>query len=797
MKKIRSIIIGIIIILSGLGGAAAAPYQEQKNTSNLEITVSFPCCDEYKISQSESGDTIELNGYHLLSDIGKPQLPTKTVLIALPPGSTLQSIDFYGQGKTQLSGTYHIQPASYPVPYDIIDNGQAAIASLTTTWQNNYDSIYSSDDAFPAQIGSLVGSGTLRKYSYVAVALNPIQYHPASGRLYVYSSVQIMITYTSSSPDPDTTQVLETMEKDTHADEQAADLFVNYQDMKDIYQPETPQQTNQQNISTYVIITTSGIAAAISSSDFLSWKQTLGYTVAIVNITDPGITGQPGDDLAARIRNFLRAHYLEWSIDYVLFIGDAATVPMRYCYPDPTNHENTAGTPGGTGGEVPTDYYYADLSNPDETSWDADGDDYYGEYGQDHPDFLPEVSVGRLPINDISRIQYTLDKTMAYEQDTSEWKTHALNVGAFFYFTKELGAGYPAIDGAVCPAKIEEDIMDSWTISHYSEQEGLEHSVYEWPPLNQTSFTTDWRTGTYAIVNWGAHGWSHCIAQKIWSWDDGDGIPEANEMTWPTLLSIASNLDDDYPSIVTAISCLVGYPEPNSWGNLGIDLLTKPSYGASVGVVSSARSPYGSLEWPVAPGGSDSIIYEFNNNTITNGQTIGDALFTSKYFCHLNYGWSSYYEYINMYTFNLFGDPSLVQQGINTSGRPNKPSTPIGEDSGKIRNEYEYTSNATDPDNDQISYMFSWGDGTESGWLGPVDSGAVYKASHVWNKKGTYQIKTRVKDETGLVSDWSEPLIVSMPRSSIFIYTHPILRWLIEQVSSVLQIVRSFFGYLG
>ena len=134
-------------------------------------------------------------------------------------------------------------------------------------------------------------------------------------------------------------------------------------------------------------------------------------------------------------------------------------------------------------------------------------------------------------------------------------------------------------------------------------------------------------------------------------------------MIWPTMLSLSSNLDDDCPSIVTSISCYVGYPEPNNWGNLAIDLLTLPGYGASVGVISSARTPYGSLNWPTDLGGSDSIIYEFNNNLINRSQTVGEAFYRSKFFCNLHYAWTSTEEYLDLYTFNLFGDPSLTLEG--------------------------------------------------------------------------------------------------------------------------------------
>jgi hypothetical protein len=413
----------------------------------------------------------------------------------------------------------------------------------------------------------------------------------------------------------------------------------------------------------YVIITTNDLVDAVTQSNFIVWKNALGYNTKIISITDQDIAAQPGQDLAAKIRNYLRTFYLELGIKYVLFVGDYQTVPMRYCYPNPSNHQNTAGTPGGTGGEVPTDYYYADLSNPDETSWDADGDGYYGEYGQDYPDFCPEVYVGRIPVNNPSKIIYTLNKIVSFEQDTGEWKHHALAPGAFFYFSNETAPNTGPMDGARIGAVIADDFMENWTVSRYTEAQGLESSEYPGAPLTEATWTQDWKNNQYAIVNWGAHGWSDLTARKVWTTDDGDYIPEANEMTWPMMLSTSSNLDDDYPSLVTSISCYVGYPEPNNWGNLGIDLLTLPGFGASVGIISSARTPYGNLDWPTDLGGSDSLIYEFNNNIINRSQTIGEAFYQAKFFCNLHYGWTSNEEYIDLYTFNLYGDPSMIFEG--------------------------------------------------------------------------------------------------------------------------------------
>ena len=85
------------------------------------------------------------------------------------------------------------------------------------------------------------------------------------------------------------------------------------------------------------------------------------------------------------------------------------------------------------------------------------------------------------------------------------------------------------------------------------------------------------RVGHYGLD---LHGESQKVSEMthcVWSSDDGDGIPESSEITWPAFININSDLDDDYPSIVTAVSCYVGCPEIKGNSNLGIDLLKNPN----------------------------------------------------------------------------------------------------------------------------------------------------------------------------------------------------------------------------
>ena len=157
------------------------------------------------------------------------------------------------------------------------------------------------------------------------------------------------------------------------------------------------QYIEQNSKYDYIIITSDDLIDSIISSSFINWKTLIGFNIKIVKIKDSEIYNQPGFDLAEQIRNFLREYYEIWDIKFLLIVGDIDTIPMRYCYYDPSNHDNSSNNIYR--GDVPTDYYYADLTLPDIESWDLDGDGFYGEYRQDLPDFEAEIFVGRIPTN--------------------------------------------------------------------------------------------------------------------------------------------------------------------------------------------------------------------------------------------------------------------------------------------------------------------------------------------------------------------------------------------------------------
>jgi hypothetical protein len=92
-----------------------------------------------------------------------------------------------------------------------------------------------------------------------------------------------------------------------------------------------------------------------------------------------------------------------------------------------------------------------------------------------------------------------------------------------------------------------------------------------------------------------------------------------------------------------------------------------------------------------------------------------------------------------------FGDWTITIQ----AGFPNAPpDTPIiyGNTTGKPNEDYNFTLLTTDPDGDNVYYWIDWGDQTNTGYIGPYQSGELITKNHTWTKKGTYTLKAKAKD---------------------------------------------------
>ena len=93
------------------------------------------------------------------------------------------------------------------------------------------------------------------------------------------------------------------------------------------------------------------------------------------------------------------------------------------------------------------------------------------------------------------------------------------------------------------------------------------------------------------------------------------------------------------------------------------------------------------------------------------------------------------------------------------------PETPTKPDGPEVLIQYEettFTTSAIEYEGENVYYMFNWGDGSYSNWVGPYASGETGNASHSWNNPGEFEIKALAKDINGIQSNWSIPSILTI-----------------------------------
>jgi hypothetical protein len=224
-------------------------------------------------------------------------------------------------------------------------------------------------------------------------------------------------------------------------------------------------------------------------------------------------------------------------------------------------------------------------------------------------------------------------------------------------------------------------------------------------------------------------------------------------------------------------------------------------YGRSAGVIESPSygillkyNTEGNLQWEYTTN-TESLLFDvkiFNESVYTSGKIWGlypynrnwDAFLQKhddtdgKLIWYLTYGEedsndagrlietynNSFYlcGYIGIWDYILNYDVNYFSE----NNKPETPSKPSGPTNGLLGVEYDYNSNATDSDGDLLSYCFSWGDEnvTLTNW---INSGETVTTSYSWNRRGIYNIRVRARDECGFISEWSNPLEVTMPRNKI------------------------------
>jgi parallel beta-helix repeat protein len=149
-----------------------------------------------------------------------------------------------------------------------------------------------------------------------------------------------------------------------------------------------------------LIITSSDLDAA--ALKLAQWKNSCGIPSIVLNVEWINST-YSGVDEPEKIRNCIKDYYSNFQIKYVTIFGDADKVPTRYVYiPDSNDDSNFTAT----------DLYYASLNG----TWDDNHDGLYGDQRYDYVSVIPDVYIGRIPVESLDSAQAVVDKIENYQQ---------------------------------------------------------------------------------------------------------------------------------------------------------------------------------------------------------------------------------------------------------------------------------------------------------------------------------------------------------------------------------------------
>jgi len=340
-------------------------------------------------------------------------------------------------------------------------------------------------------------------------------------------------------------------------------------------------------------------------------------------------------------------------------------------------------------------------------------------------DYFPDIFIGRFPAALESHVTAMVDKTVYYEQgifQSNEWiKKAAFLASTDRYWVSEGTHNY-VIDNYLDPNGYTCDKLYTYTYGATTQQ------VHD--AIN------DGRS----LVIFSGHG-----SPSGW----GDGPPFYKS-------DVKALMNQDMYPFVCSHSCLTNtFDDPECFGETW---LREEDKGAIAFWGASA-----STFWD-----EDDILEKamFQAWWDDGLEWISGMTDMALIYLYQNYSGGGYTKYY-FEAYNILGDPSLRVWSDEPNSPPEIPEQPDGPSEGITNIEYTFSSNTTDPEGDQIFYMFDWGDNTSSNWLGPYDSGVAGEASHTWTDLGEYNIKVKAKDVNDSESNWSIPLTVTIVEEPI------------------------------
>jgi hypothetical protein len=351
----------------------ALPFLLSAQTvSELHYTVEFSQFD-LTLSTVNGYDVVRMKGSHIMSELGKPMLPIKTVQIAIPSGTKAIRVEAQSRSSVMLQGNFYVMPGQPP----------RAIGELNAQLPEKPDAlVYNSNIPYPENLATLDHQGNLTGQPIVCVTVYPIQYIPAEQQLLLHNAIELVVYCERDDASMNSEQeryYTFTENQRRLYEEMIKKMVINPYEVTVNPHIGSPSLTVPPGNFNHVIITSSGLASYFEP--LVQWytKKGLKDTVVTTDWIYANYSG-PGD--TTKIRQFIIDANANWGTMYFLLGGENNTVP----YAQRFYHEQS---------NVPSDQYYSDFDD----------------------DWIHEVFVGRASVDGQTQINTFINKVLKYEKD--------------------------------------------------------------------------------------------------------------------------------------------------------------------------------------------------------------------------------------------------------------------------------------------------------------------------------------------------------------------------------------------
>ncbi|UCB58903.1 MAG: hypothetical protein JSV67_01000 [Thermoplasmatales archaeon] len=696
-RKIKAAIMSIFLLTTIFSVFSSADNIDDANI-NLSYVFEKPAIKQIMI-EKELYDEVILKDVSCFGNPGEPYLPVKGAYILLPQNSGVEKIIVESDQSISLGTGFNIRPVGELVPFSKVTKQISLKKEI---------SIYNSDEYFPGKSHDVVGIYNFRGYQILVLCLYPVQYNPLSGELLYYTNIDVVIETKY--------QENNIMFRDLDQDKSEIMTKVDNPWELDSYQS-TKGSLIDMNKDNYDVLILTIDDFKNGFQPLINAHEKMGLETKIKTLSD--IAFNPDDVKPEDVRDFIRNEYLQSGISYVLIGGDIDIFPTRFVYVFGLDEETWFYET-----YMPSDIYYSCLDG----SFNSDGDDDWGETtdGEDggDVDLYAEVFIGRASVGDLNEVENFVTKTVDYlnRDFTDDYMKEYLFAGENLgdYGVASWGGNYLDL------------IIDGSTIDGYTTV-GIPSQRYNIIKM----YDRDNPWSKYDMIDYMNNG-VHIINH------DGHASYQYNmKMVIDDIVLIEN---DDYFFVYSSGCNSGGFDIDDCYAEY---INVKTANGAFA-VIMNAR--YGWFWSYSTDGDSTRYLREFWDAIFDEDISVISKANQDSKEDNIHLIGRSCMRWTN-YGLNLFADPTVP---LSISKKPGTPDSPLGPISGKTGKTYAYTVSTTDPDEDKIYYLFDWGDGTNSDWIGPYDSDDICEASYEWDTQGEYEVRVLARDSTFAYSKWSD-----------------------------------------